>query len=152
MPDKIDLPHATGLALEALSTVLVPSFYKYLQAQTAQDQKAGREGFVEAIREVVESWFVVGKVWARGEEFGWVDAAFPPWVARLPLLTAHRAFKIEQVGSERFERWVEAVKGRDSVRQTSSPPESYASVYDRYLTDTAESEVAKAIRKGEWLK
>ncbi|GAA5942042.1 hypothetical protein JCM10213_004370 [Rhodosporidiobolus nylandii] len=138
------------LAMQQISNVVVPAFYKLLQAQSAEDQQSGREGFVKALKDVVAQWFSKEGTWARGA-FGWTDIALAPWVARLPLLEEHRAFKVADVG-ERFERWVEAVKGRDSVVKTSSPAESYASVYKRYLDDEAESEVAKATRKGEWLK
>ncbi|GAA5892604.1 hypothetical protein JCM6882_005657 [Rhodosporidiobolus microsporus] len=138
----------TRLALAQISSAVVPAFYKLLQAQTADAQSESRDGFVKALKELTEQWFVDGKtVWARGDGFGWVDAALAPWVARLPLVEERRGFKRAEVG-ERFVRWAEAVEGRKSVRKTSSPPQSYAKIYQRYLDDTAESEVAKATRAG----
>ncbi|GAA6035386.1 hypothetical protein JCM8097_008850 [Rhodosporidiobolus ruineniae] len=148
--DPIEAGYAR-LAASQISTVVVPAFYKLLQAQSDEEQAAAREGFEKVLREVVEQWWLPDKTWARSDDFGFVDAALAPWVARLELLVQHRKFSPSAAG-KRFEEWAKKVLERDSVRRTSSPQESYASVYERYLNNTAESEVAKATRKGEWLK
>ncbi|GAA6005613.1 hypothetical protein JCM10207_005270 [Rhodosporidiobolus poonsookiae] len=143
------------LATLQISNIVVPSFYKLLQAQEPAAQDEAREAFVKALKDVVEQWFLPGdqgegEGWARSQ-FGWVEVALAPWVVRLYLLEQHRGFRTEEVG-ERFVRWAEKVSARDSVKRTSSEEWAYESSYERYLTNTAESEVAKATRKGEWLK
>ncbi|BGO93044.1 hypothetical protein NBRC10512_004265 [Rhodotorula toruloides] len=147
-------PHELGLvrlACQQISNVVVPAFYRYVQAQETDKQKEGHEAFVKALRDVHEQWFVKGGEWARGDKFGWVDCVLGPWVARFTLLEKHRGFKAEDVGPE-FSAWCDRVLERPSVKATSSLPENYENVYRRYFENTAESEVAKATRKGEWLK
>jgi len=125
-------PHEAGLvrlALQQISNVVVPAFYRYVQAQEPEKQKEGHEAFVAALRDVHKQWFVGGEAqWARGDRFGWVDAALGPWVARFSLLEKHRGFKAEDVGAE-FAAWAKRILERPSVKSTSSLPENYESVY-----------------------
>ncbi|GAA5905477.1 hypothetical protein JCM5296_005884 [Sporobolomyces johnsonii] len=148
-------PHEAGvvrLASQQVSNVTIPAFYKYVQAQSADDQRAGGEAFIKSLQDVYQQWFVKGgATWARGEQFGILDCVLAPWIARFGILERHRAFRIDDVGAD-FEAYARRVLERPSVRATSSENDKYDSVYARYLTDTAESEVAKATRKGEWLK
>ncbi|GAA5926988.1 hypothetical protein JCM3775_007097 [Rhodotorula graminis] len=148
-------PHELGLvrlAVQHISNVVVPAFYRYVQAQEPEKQRDGHDAFVAALRDVQAQWFVgEGAPWARGDHFGWVEAVLGPWVARFALLEQHRGFSASDVGDE-FAMWAQRVLERPSVKATSSLPENYESVYRRYFEDTAESEVAKATRKGEWLK
>ncbi|GAA6056261.1 hypothetical protein JCM3770_007282 [Rhodotorula araucariae] len=147
-------PHEAGLvrlAVQQISNVVVPAFYRYVQAQEPDKQREGHEAFVAALKDVHSQWFVPGATWARGEQFGWVEAALGPWVARFTLLEKHRGFNPKDAGDE-FAAWAARVLDRPSVKATSSLPDKYESVYRRYFENTAESEVAKATRKGEWLK
>jgi glutathione S-transferase len=139
------------LAAEQVSNVVVPAFYKYVQAQDPSAQEEGKKAFVEALQELVKAWFLPSTVFARSDTFSWVDVVLAPWIERFPLLEHHRGFVVSEVGG-RFEEYAKKVRERESVRKTSSTRESYEKVYRRYFEDTAESEVAKATRKGEWLK
>lgn len=124
-------PHELGLvrlACQQISNVVVPAFYRYMQAQEADKQKEGHEAFVKALRDVHGQWFVKGAEWARGDKFGWVDCVLGPWVARFALLEKHRAFKAEDVGPE-FKAWCDRLLARPSVKATTSLPENYESVY-----------------------
>jgi len=49
---------------------------------------------------------------------------------------------------QRFEQWVSAIQERPSVRATTSEQEYYLPIYQRYADDKAQSELAKATRKG----
>ncbi|GAA5980436.1 hypothetical protein JCM10908_001654 [Rhodotorula pacifica] len=147
-------PHEAGLvrlALQQISNVVVPAFYRYVQARDPQAQKEGGEAFVKSLQDLHKQWFLPDSTWARGEQFGWVDIALAPWVVRFDLLEKHRNFDVEQVNST-FAAWSRRVLERPSIKATTSLPEDYEKVYRRYFEDTAESEVAKATRKGEWLK
>ncbi|GAA5831762.1 hypothetical protein JCM11251_003870 [Rhodosporidiobolus azoricus] len=137
----------TRLALTQMSSAVIPNFYKLSQAQEPEAQAEAREAFVKGLKELVEQWFVEGKKWARGDEFGWLDAALAPWIVRSFLLEEHRAFKKEEV-NERFVKWAEDILARDSIKKTSSTREAYERNYARYLDNTAQSEVAKATRSG----
>lgn len=48
----------------------------------------------------------------------------------------------------RWRKWVAAVEGRASVQATLSDKEYYLPIYERYHTNTAQSELAKATRAG----
>jgi glutathione S-transferase len=48
----------------------------------------------------------------------------------------------------RFRKWLSAIESRKSVRDTTSDKEHYLPIYQRYADDTAQSELAKATRKG----
>lgn len=48
----------------------------------------------------------------------------------------------------RFREWLKAVEERPSVRETASEKEHYLPTYQRYADDKAQSELAKATRKG----
>lgn len=48
----------------------------------------------------------------------------------------------------RWRKWVEAVQNRPSVKNTTSEKEFYLPIYQKYAEDRAQSELAKATRKG----
>lgn len=48
----------------------------------------------------------------------------------------------------RFDKWLKAIEERPSVRETTSEKEKYLSIYQKYADDKAQSELAKATRKG----
>lgn len=49
---------------------------------------------------------------------------------------------------QRFDRWLLAIRERPSVKATTSEQEHYLPIYQRYADDEAQSELAKATRKG----
>ena len=55
-----------------------------------------------------------------------------------------------QDGAEwaRLRKWQEALEKRPSIKNTMSEKEHYLPIYQRYADDTAQSELAKATRKG----
>jgi glutathione S-transferase len=53
----------------------------------------------------------------------------------------------EQVWA-RWRKWIAAVQNRKSVKETMSDKEHYIPIYQSYADDTAQSEMAKAIRQG----
>ncbi|GAA5866216.1 hypothetical protein JCM3774_004121 [Rhodotorula dairenensis] len=148
-------PHEAGLvrlALQQISNVVVPAFYKYVQAQEPVAQEEGGAAFVKSLQDLHAQWFRPGdSTWARGQDFGWVDIALAPWVVRFDLLEKHRGFSVDKV-NEQFAAWSRRILDRPSIKATTSLPDDYEKVYRRYFENTAESEVAKATRKGEWLK
>lgn len=48
----------------------------------------------------------------------------------------------------RFRKWLKAIEERPSIKNTLSDKEHYLPIYNRYHLDTAQSEMAKAVRKG----
>lgn len=117
------------LALQHISNVVVPTFYRYVQAQEPEKQAEGKQAFVKALQDTYEQWFVKGDAqWARGDDFGWIEAALVPWVARFPLLEKHRAFDIDDVGPE-FRAWAQRALDRPSVKATTSEATAYEQIY-----------------------
>lgn len=124
-------PHETGLvrlALQQISNVVVPAFYKYVQAQEPEAQEEGGKAFVKALRDLHAQWFLPDSDWARGQNFGLVDIALAPWVVRFDLLEKHRGFSADAVNAQ-FAAWSHRVVHRPSVRATTSLPEDYEKVY-----------------------
>jgi glutathione S-transferase len=125
-------PHENGLvrlASTQVSNVLVPSFYKLLQAQQESEQKEAKVAFIKAFKDVEQAWFVEGE-WARGDKFGILDAVIAPWIVRLSILVDHRDFKVEELG-DGLKAYAERILERKSVKDTTSEKEAYASVYER---------------------
>lgn len=50
---------------------------------------------------------------------------------------------------KRWEKWVNAIEGRNSIKMSLSETEYYLPIYQRYADDVAQSELGKAMRKGE---
>ena len=48
----------------------------------------------------------------------------------------------------RFRKWQHAIEERPSIKNTMSETEHYLPIYERYHMNTAQSELAKATRKG----
>ena len=48
----------------------------------------------------------------------------------------------------RFRKWLKAIEERPSIKNTTSETEHYLPIYQRYADDKAQSELAKATRKG----
>ena len=48
----------------------------------------------------------------------------------------------------RLRKWMKALEERPSIRDTTSEKEHYLPIYQRYADDKAQSELAKATRKG----
>ena len=49
---------------------------------------------------------------------------------------------------KKLKRWTEALEQRPSIKNTMSEKEHYLPIYQRYADNTAQSELAKATRKG----
>jgi glutathione S-transferase len=64
-----------------------------------------------------------------GNEIGFVDVAFAPWILRLSrVLSYYRNFPRPEVGT-RWRQWVDAIEGDERVRRTVSDENSYHGVY-----------------------
>lgn len=48
----------------------------------------------------------------------------------------------------KLRKWILALEQRPSIRNTTSEREHYLPIYERYHLNTAQSELAKATRKG----
>ncbi|BGP53111.1 hypothetical protein JCM8202v2_000670 [Rhodotorula sphaerocarpa] len=58
------------LALQQISSAVVPAFYRFVQAQEPEQQRSEGAKFVQALQDLYKQWFVPGATWARGSSFG----------------------------------------------------------------------------------
>ena len=110
---------------------IVPTFYRYLQAQEAEAQVSGAEELKTQIAKVVDAAHGEGPFFL-GEEMGFVDVQMAPWVVRLDkVLKPYRGWPDADEGS-RWARWVQAIERHPAVVATTSTDELYLDSYERY--------------------
>lgn len=155
--DAIDRAKAR-IWMDHINKKVVPAFYSFLQAQTSEDQEAGKaqllQGLETFVRAMVPSSF---GPYFFGQQFTMADIVLVPWVLRFStVMKKYRKFELPTSGGEgdiwlRFKQWEDAVLSRPSVKSTSSDEAKYFEVYKRYAENTTQSEVAKATRAGKAL-
>jgi len=93
-----------------------------------------------------------------GHEPSLVDFVVAPWAVRLWVFDHFKGGLgmpepgkggNDEKGWERFKAWLQAISARESVRKTTSETDKYLPIYQRYADDKAQSELAKATRKGQ---
>ncbi|KAL6305201.1 glutathione-S-transferase [Sparassis latifolia] len=132
------------LWVDFISKSVVPAFYRVIQAQDAEKQKAGLDEFNRVLRTLSEQ---VKGPYFLGDQFSLVDVALAPWVARDYVLQEHRGYTREAAGAG-WKEYAERLENRESVLKTQSDKEHYEEIYDRFLRNEAQCEVAKATRSG----
>ncbi|OCH86631.1 glutathione-S-transferase [Obba rivulosa] len=122
----------------------VPSIQRLVQAQEPDKQRAALEDTLKALRTFTEN---IKGPWFLGEQFSLVDIVLAPWIIRDYIMENHRGYSREAVGAS-WKEYAERLEKRESVLKTQSDEEHYVQIYQRYLRDEAQSELAKAIRAG----
>ncbi|TLD34864.1 hypothetical protein E2P81_ATG05029 [Venturia nashicola] len=110
---------------------IIPAFYHYIQAQTADLQTEKAQEFKDQINKLVEAADEEGPFFL-GSTLGFVDVQFAPWVVRLnKVLKPYRGWPDPDPGS-RFGKWVKAIEDDEFVKATTSTDELYLESYERY--------------------
>ncbi|ORY58840.1 putative glutathione-S-transferase theta, GST [Pseudomassariella vexata] len=141
---------------------VMPAFYRFLQFQPGQfedgearlDNLRGeyRGKLLEYAKELDEEGPYFG-----GKEVGFVDLVLIPWVLRHWVFDRFKGGvgipAPGQGGDDekvwvRWRKWVEALEGRESIKNTTSEEQYYVPIYKTYADDVAQSELAKATREG----
>ena len=130
------------LWIDHLTKKFTPAYFRTMQAQEADKQTEALGELVDALKRYVEQ---VKEPWFSGEKFSLADITVAPWINRIYILEEHRGFTDELVG-ERWSEYKRLIKERASVLKTSSDPQYYVEIYQRYLRNEAQSEVGKATR------
>lgn len=115
------------LTADKINRHLIPSFYRYLQAQDADSQSSGASEFLSHLSEFTSSLHPTGPFWG-GDQLGWVDVTIAPWAFRATNVLRHfRGFEIEQAMKEggRYHQWQKAVFGHPAFKATTSTEELY---------------------------
>ncbi|KIY71310.1 glutathione S-transferase C-terminal-like protein [Cylindrobasidium torrendii FP15055 ss-10] len=131
--------------IDHVAKSILPTFMRVVQSQDPAKQASALVEFYSALRtfaaEVKEPFFL-------GETFSLVDVAIAPWIMRDHVLVTHRGYE-RAAASDAWARYAALVETRDSVLRTTSAKEHYTGIYARYLDNTAQSVVAKAVREGK---
>lgn len=146
------------LAADRVNRSLIPSFYRYLQAQEEDKQmKFGKEfvseleAFTASMKEEKE-----GSFWDGSDRLGWADIMVAPWIFRANTVLRHyRGLQLEKVIEKegRFSKWMEATLQHPSFKATTSTDDLYLDSYARYAENRPNtSQVANAINSGREFK
>lgn len=129
---------------------LVPSFYRFLQAQEEDQQIAHGQELQEHCNTLVSAMDSSGPFF-RGSQIGFVDVAVAPWIVRIEkVLKPYRGWMPPIEG--RWGKFYSAILSHDAVRSTTSSDELYLDSYKRYAENRPNtSQVANAINAGRQL-
>ncbi|KAF8161336.1 glutathione-S-transferase [Crassisporium funariophilum] len=141
--DPVDRAFAR-MWLDHISKEFIPAFQRLLQSQEADKQKEALQEFYEFLKKFGKN---IKGPYFFGENFSLVDVAVAPFIVRDYILAENRSYKRSEAGSA-WKAYADLVEKRDSVVKTQSLKEHLAEIYDRYLRDEAQSELAKATRSG----
>ncbi|OCL03326.1 putative glutathione-S-transferase theta, GST [Glonium stellatum] len=151
----------TRIWTDFVTTRIIPAYHRFLQYQAARDGAEGlqeaRAEFLRYLKEFAAEMHGEGPFFL-GEELSLVDVVLAPWAVRLWVFDHFKEGGLglpgEGKGGEdeqvwaRWRKWVAAVEGRKSLKETTSAREHYLPIYQRYADDVAQSEMAKATRLG----
>ncbi|KAK4540575.1 hypothetical protein LTR36_009105 [Oleoguttula mirabilis] len=131
---------------------IIPIFYRYLQAQDAEDQAKFAKELTEQIAKLVSAADKKGPFFLSGDHMSFVDVQMAPWVIRLgKVLTPYKGWPEPEPGS-RWEKWVRAIESAEPVKKTTSTDQLYLDSYERYAENRPNtSQVREAINSGTGL-
>lgn len=138
-----------------MTSRIIPAFHRALQYQVnggGNSEEGFREvkgEFVGKLKEFTEAMSKEGPFFF-GKEISMVDLIIAPWAVRLWVFDHFkRGLDFgKEAWTERWGEWLKAIEGRKSVVKTTSESDNYLPIYKRYADDVAQSELAKATRKG----
>jgi glutathione S-transferase len=87
-----------------------------------------------------------------GTEISLIDLVIAPWAVRTWVFDHFKGGLKLPEGErwvQRWNKWLGAIENRDSVVRTMSEREHYLPIYQRYVDDTAQSELANVTREGQ---
>ncbi|KAF8633812.1 hypothetical protein AX17_004354 [Amanita inopinata Kibby_2008] len=160
-------PYARSLVrLQAdhVNRVVVPAFYRYLQAQDPERQVLHCRELHEAIDVLVRLFGRVERelgndlrarkylgLWMEGGELGWTDVMVAPWIYRADLvLKYYRGFELPR--SRKFSAWIQRLFNHPAFKATCSTDDVYIANYEPYAYNRPNtSQVADAINAGKAL-
>lgn len=135
---------------------IIPAYHRFLQHQGEDGLQEKQIEFLNHLKEFTSEMDPDGPFFL-GKDFSLIDIVIAPWANRLWVFDHFKGGsgipeegqggKFEEVW-KRWRKWLSAVEGRKSVKETLSEREHYLPIYGRYARDEAQSEAAKAIRAG----
>lgn len=161
LPEHVYERARCRLWIDHVSTKIVPGFYKMIQHTPgkAYSIEEARAEFLGNIKTLVKEMQPGSGPWFLGVRFSLVDVMLAPWAKMLFLIDHYKpgglgttVAKEEDAETwDRWQRWLDAILARQSVRDTTSTDDKYIEAYKRYAEDTTGSEVGQATRAGKRL-
>lgn len=151
LPDDPKLRADSRLWADHINRHIIPAFYRYLQAQDAQEQVRFATELKDGISKLVDAADTAGPYFL-GKDMTFVDVQISPWIVRMQrVLKPYRGWPDPEPGS-RWEKWVKAVEANEAVRKTTSSDELYLDSYERYAENRPNtSQVREAVNSGRGL-
>ncbi|KAF2471956.1 uncharacterized protein BDR25DRAFT_302783 [Lindgomyces ingoldianus] len=134
-----------------INRLIVPCFYRLLQAQDSGDQVNHATELRNEISKLVDAADPEGPFFF-GRTLGFVDVQIAPWVLRLRrVLGPYRGWPEPEEGT-RWARWTSAIEAEPSVKSTTSDEGLYWDSYERYAENRPNtSQLADAVNSGRGL-
>jgi glutathione S-transferase len=134
-----------------INRLIIPAFYRLLQAQDPNDQISHATELRTEISKLVDAADPAGPFFL-GKTIGFVDVQIAPWVIRLRrVLGLYRGWPEPEKGS-RWAKWVNAIENDKSVKATTSDDGLYLDSYERYAENRPDtSQLANAVNSGRGL-
>lgn len=143
---------------------VVSAFHRFLQYQpeanaSPEEAEAGRDKVRTDLLGFLKTWISEADPegpYFLGKEISLPDLVLAPWAIRLWVFDHFKeGLGLPTEGSaeddqawQRWRKWIKAIEARKSIQQTTSEKEYYLPIYKRYADNVAQSELAKATRKG----
>ncbi|EJD44812.1 glutathione S-transferase [Auricularia subglabra TFB-10046 SS5] len=161
LPDRSD-PYARAQARllgDHINRVLVPAFYRYLQAQDPDAHVSGGKEFNNAISTLVEKLEKAPQnsvgLWNQQEaetRLGWADVMAGPWLYRATVVLKHYRGWTPPGESSKTTEWIRRIVAHPVFARTTSTDDLYLDSYERYAFNRPNtSQVANAINAGKGL-
>jgi glutathione S-transferase len=149
--------------IDWITSRFIPSYHRFLQHQPSGVEggsdaglEDARQEFLGLVKEFTREMSAEGPYFFGGEVM-MIDLMLAPWAVRTWVFDHFKGgFGVPREGEGgedektwvRWRKWVAAIESRESVKRTLSEREHYLPIYGRYAEDKAQSEMAKATRKG----
>ncbi|KAF2155322.1 glutathione transferase omega-1 [Myriangium duriaei CBS 260.36] len=127
---------------------IIPAYHRFLQSQGSESEVDElRKEFHGHLKEFAKEIDKDGPFF-NGKEVGLIDLVVAPWAVSGIGIPEPGKGGDDEAAWSKWRRWVEAIEARPSIKNTTSEREYYVPIYQRYADDKAQSELAKATRKG----
>ncbi|KAI9683181.1 MAG: hypothetical protein M1829_005972 [Trizodia sp. TS-e1964] len=121
----------SGLIMQQINRIIVPGFYRCLQAGEPDKQMQYLEELKSEISKLVDACDPDGPFFL-GPACCIVDVQFAPWMLRLSrVLKPYRSWPNAEEGS-RWGIWIDAMEKHEAIKATTSSDELYLDSYERY--------------------
>jgi glutathione S-transferase len=134
-----------------INRLVIPAFYRLLQAQDSNDQVNHATELRDEIGKLINAADSQGPFFL-GPNISFVDVQVAPWIVRLnKVLGPYRGWPEPEEGT-RWASWVHAIEQHPSVKSTTSDDGLYLDSYERYAENRPNtSQLANAVNSGRGL-